>query len=255
MNTLSVYYVSQIMTGALEHNNDCGAASSLMLLGTYNLAKDITVDKFYNSIVPAGDTALSVGSIQTKMASYGLQTDWKVDNNIETLFYYLRNHKPALALIHYAPLVDAGVTEKKGFRGAHFIVVTGIDLENVYINDPYRTDGKINVAVPIAVFESAWKQCSLDGNPTGGCIVPKLPIQDLAVVIPPTNDGYYLLVNGLNVRSGPSNTYPLVRTIWKANEPLIHALTASISNDYIRLTDLSGWVCLRYNGVYYLKKQ
>jgi hypothetical protein len=207
MYFLIIEYVSQLLNGALEHNNDCGSASSLMLLRTYNLAKDVTVDQFYNSIHPSGDTALSVGDMQTKMASYGLKNVWKIGNTVEQLYGYLRNRLPALCLIHYAPLVDAGVTEKTGFRGAHYIVSTGIDLDSVYINDPYRTDSKTNVAVPITVFQNAWSQCSLDGNPQNGCIIPTLPIQDLSVTPPPPSGTAYIVnANLLNVRSTPNSS-------------------------------------------------
>jgi hypothetical protein len=249
MNLLPIEYVSQLGSFANDHSNDCGSASSLMLLRTYNLAKTVTVDQFYNSIYPSGDVALSAGAMQTKMLSYGLPTEWKVNCTMETIFYYLRNRKPILALIHYAPLVDAGVTEKKGFRGAHFIVITGIDFDYVYINDPYRSDGKINVAVPISVFEQAWAQCVLDGNPVGGAVIAKIAIKDLSIIVPPsTNDEYYLTVNGLNLRSGPASTYSLIRTIWKATEPIVHALESTLNKDtsYIQLTDLSGWVYYPY---------
>ena len=165
MNILPVVYVSQLMNGALEHNNDCGSASSLMLLRTFNLANDVSVDQFYNSIIPSGDMALSVGQIQSRMASYGLATDWKVDQVPELVFSYLRSRKPILALIHYGTLVDAGFTEKTGFRGGHFLVITGIDLDNIFIDDPYRDDAKTNIPVPIATFMKAWTDANIDGNP------------------------------------------------------------------------------------------
>jgi hypothetical protein len=206
MNILTVKYVSQLMNGSLEHNNDCGSASSLMLLNTYNLANGVTVDQFYNSIHPSGDTALSAGEMQTKMASYGLKNTWKVGTTIENVYGLLRSKKPPLALIHYAPLVDAGVTEKTTFRGAHFLVITGLDLASVYVNDPYRTDGKTNVAVPVSVFEQAWRECSLDGNPNNGAIIPIQPISDLSVVTPPTPTiAYVVNISLLNVRSTPSS--------------------------------------------------
>jgi hypothetical protein len=242
VNTLPVYYVSQLGSGASEHNNDCGAASSLMELGTYNLAKTINVDQFYNSMYPSGDMALNVSSMQARMGAYGLVTEWKVGLTTELIFYYLRNRRPLLALIHYAPLVDAGVTEKKIFRGAHFVVITGIDFDSVYIDDPYRTDGATNVAVPIAVFEQSWAQCALDGNPVGGAIIPKLPIQDLGVVVPPTNDEYILLVAWLNLRAKATSTSTLVRVIYRTIEPSVHVLANTLTNSYVQMTDLSGWV-------------
>ena len=244
MNILPVSYVPQLGIEADEHNNDCGASSSLMLLRSYSLAKEVTVDQIYNLIKPSGDSALSAGELQVRMASYGLKTEWKVDMTVDMVYTYLRNKRPILALIHYAALVDAKLTERTGFRGAHFIVITGIDLDSVFINDPYRTDNQTNIAIPIAIFEKAWKDCVFDGNPVGGCIIPKLPIQDLSIPVPPVSDLYSLLVNGLNVRSGPASTYPFVRTIWKATEPTVRAV--KISGEYIQLTDLSGWVYFMY---------
>jgi len=69
MNTLSVSYVPQLGIEADEHNNDCGASSSLMLLRSYSLAKEVTVDQIYNLIKPSGDSALSAGELQVRMAS------------------------------------------------------------------------------------------------------------------------------------------------------------------------------------------
>ena len=243
MNTLPVRYVSQITSGALEHFNDCGSASALMLLTTYNLANGVTVDAFYNSIHPSGDAALSAGDMQAKMSALGLVTDWKVDMTMEAVYGALRNRKPLIALIHYGSLVDAGVTEKSGFKEAHFLVVTGIDLESVYVNDPYRTDNLTNIAVPISVFELAWSKCYLEHNPNGGALIPRLPIQDLSIIIP--GDKYELTVNGINVRAEPSSISAFVRTIWKSNEPTIYA-SGKVVNGYIRLADLTGWVYSAY---------
>lgn len=245
MNTLPVSYVSQLGTGAAEHNNDCGSASALMLLRTYNLAKNTTVDQLYNSMTPIEDTALGFGAMQSRMASYGLKTEWKADMLIETTFGFLRTKKPVLALIHYAPLVDAGVTEKVNFRRAHFLVITGIDLDYIFINDAYRTDNKANIAVPIDIFEKAWKESILDGNIASSCVIPTVPIKDLSVVIPPVNDSYALTVKGLNVRGGPSTDYPILRIIWQAQTPVIHC-SGPITNGYIQLTDKSGYVYFAY---------
>lgn len=254
MNILPVVYVSQLTGESGEHNNDCGAASSLMLLRTYNLANTVTVNQFYNSIYPSGDYALSASQMQSKMAGYGLKTTWKVDMTIENCFTSLREKKPILALIHYGALVDAGVTERTSFRGAHFLVVTGIDLESVYLHDPYRTDGEIDIVVSHSVFELAWSQCTLDGNPVGGAVIPILPIQDLSVP-QPVGVKYAIIsnVNGLNVRSQPNQYSSLVKTIWRTVTPYVYCTGTptwtppGMANDlYIQLQDLSGWVYYNY---------
>ena len=247
MNILPVSYVSQLGATSSGHNNDCGAASSLMLLNTYNLAKDVTVDQLYNSISPTGDLALSMGDMELEIAKRGLKTARKTKATPEIVFGILRERKPLLTLIHYAPLVDAKVTEKTGFRGAHFVVITGIDFENIFINDPYRGDGKTNIPIPINVFIRAWDECYLDYlNPVGLCVFPTLPIQDLSTPISVTDVLYSLTVNGINVRSESNSSSLLIRTIWKSVEPTIHVNEQNISNGYIQLADKSGWVYLSY---------
>jgi len=250
MNILPVKPVYQLGSSANQHMNDCGSASSLMLLNTYNLANGVTVDQFYDSIYPSGDVPLSVGDMQTKMASYGLKNTWNIGTTIDMVFGYLRSKRPPLALIHYAPLVDAGVTEKTGFRGAHYVVITGIDLLNVYINDPYRTDGKVNVAVPISVFEQAWRECSLDGNPTNGCIVPNVPIQDLSVIVPPTPTVPYVVnVSVLNVRSSPSSASSanIIGTIKLGTKVNVDAISGTWAH-FVAMTGFpsGGWSYLPY---------
>lgn len=189
-NYLPVTYVSQLGGAANEHNNDCGAASSLMLLKSYSLCKDMTVDTFYNLVKPSGDTALRVGELQIQMAGSGLKNTWKVGMTLTEVFANLHDKIPMIALIHYAPLVDAGLTERTGFRGAHFVVITGIDLDNIFINDPYRTDNKAHLSIPIDIFEKAWDQCILDDNPVRGAIIPIYPIQDLSTSVPVENGEY-----------------------------------------------------------------
>jgi hypothetical protein len=245
MNTLPVSYVSQLGLDADYHSNDCGAASSLMLLRTYGLSKTETVNHFFDEAEPTGDVGLYVGVMQFEMAERGLKNEWKGNLVRGDVFTYLSNKKPLLALIHYAPLVNAKVTQFTSFGLAHFITITGADLDSYFINDPYRNDGKTNVAVPITVFEQAWAQANIDMNPVGGAIIPLLPIQDLST-LPPATDEYKLLVNGLYVRSLPSGTSTLLRTIWKTITPTIHVLAETLNNGYVRLSDGSGWVWMAY---------
>jgi hypothetical protein len=216
----------------------------LRMLRTYSLADAVTVDFFYNSINPNGDGGLGMDGMQTSMATYGLKTDRVWSMTIEKLFGALRSKRPVLTLIHYAPLVAAKVTQQTGFQRDHFIVVTGIDLDCVYVNDPYRTDGVTNVAVPFSVMEQAWNDCTLDGNPVGCSIVPRVPIQDLR------DHGkvevkYALNANGLNIRSAPAESATKVGVIYKVVQPVI-LCTDQISNGYIQLADGTGWVYYAY---------
>jgi len=248
MNILPVVDRSQIGPGADEHHNDCGPASDAMLLRTYNLAMQVTVDELYNQLVPAGDVPISASALMRQMTSYGLKTTWYIETKTDQVYGYLRARRPVLALVHYGTLVDAGFTQFTSFRAGHFLVITGIDLDNYFVSDPYRSDGKYDVAIPIAVFEKAWKDCTIDGNPVGGCIVPILPIQDLAIPPVPVSDVYAIIpsVQAINVRAEPYQLADHVRTIFKSDEPTVRVQAETLTNGYVRLSDLTGWVWFAY---------
>jgi hypothetical protein len=253
MNTLPIPYVSQILPGALAHNNDCGAASTLMVLKAYNVALDKTVDKIYDLIQPAGDVPLSATGMMNLLASFKVTNEWRSDMPLKDLFDVLSRKMPVILLIHYAALVKAGLTEKTSFLGAHFAVATGIDIAYVYIHDPYRTFGGENVPIPQDIFMQTWGQSYADGNPNFSAIVMKLAIKDLSVPAPaPTGTKYMfwysggVLVNGVNVSKGPGPTviYGLAGTIWKATNPYIFIIQTV--GDWGLLADKSGWVFLPY---------
>jgi uncharacterized protein YvpB len=251
MNILTVPYVSQILPGALQHNNDCGAASTLMVLNAYNTAKDLTVDKFYDKMYPSGDLSLSASQLMAMLTTYKVKNKWMADMLIHDLFDILVEKRTAIPLIHYAPLVKAKLTEKTNFLGAHFVVLVGMDINNICINDPYSTGSGAGLEIPIEIFKQAWAQCSLDGNPNNCALATTIPIQDLSVPIPPPVGVMYgfnvyngTLINGINVRSGPASYNTLVKTIWRAETPIVYI--TQISGEWGRLADESGWVYMPY---------
>jgi uncharacterized protein YvpB len=249
-NTLQVPFVSQVTPGAQEHNNDCGAASVLMVLRSYHLGITETVDQIYNEIQPSGDSSLSIGGLQRTLANRLVTNEYKTNVQLQDLYAQLVANKPAIALIHYGALVDAGLTEFKGFRGAHFIVVIGMDVKYVYIHDPYSvTKGNI-LEVPIAVFKQALAQCNLDANPINTCIFMIPPIGDLTP-IQPTGVKYNWgkdpatgnIVQAVNVRTGPAITYPVAKVLYRSATPIT---ITQIQGDYAQLLDKSGWVYIAY---------
>jgi hypothetical protein len=247
MNILTVPEISQIETGALQHNNDCGAAAGLMEARAYNLALDLDVDQFYDRIWPAGDVGLSAGGIQILLATLGLKNDWKVAQVLHDVYDCMIASKPVITLIHYAPIVQAGFSQRKDFLGAHFVVVVGVDNKSVAINDPYRDDNQPGIEVPHEVFLSAWYTAHLDGNLDGAMLIPQLPIQDLSFPIPaPTGTRYALLVNGLNIRTGPAQSYPLQvspSVVWRSVQPVVTILKTV--GKYGQLA-AGGWVAMEF---------
>jgi hypothetical protein len=207
--TLPVPHYSQILAGALAHKNDCGPTSGKMDAGAFSLALEMTVDQVYDAMQPSGDVPIFIGQIQTWLAAQGIQNDLMNLTTIEAVFDLLYQRRPPIALIHYGTLVNAHLTQRSDFLGAHYVVITGMDIESIYIHDPYRTDESgTHQPIPIATFMQAWREASLDQNPQFAAIVPRLPIQDLSKPVPTYRD-WVVLQNGIYVRTKASESSPL----------------------------------------------
>jgi hypothetical protein len=208
---LPIPYVSQIGLGADQHNNDCGAASGTMLLRGYNLAPNMTPDQFYNETGNAGDTYLGVGHIQKVLENHGLKTEWLIGLSISSLFDFLNNQKPVMLLFKYGTLVDANLTEKKGFRGPHFALAVGIDSQYIYINDPYYTGkGGEAKAYPLNVFQQAWDAVGENNdNPRRGGLVPRIVLGNIKekMVEPVLFRVRVTHPQWLNIRNGPGMNF------------------------------------------------
>jgi hypothetical protein len=202
---LKVPPVQQIGPDANEHNSDC-AIIALSLLWAYKLAQGMTPNAFYNFINPVGDGGLDEGAVEAEVERLGLPVTWKVGLSMGDVFNYLSANRPMMALIHYGPLVTAKLTQFSDFTGGHFVAVVGIDTYNVYIIDPYHSDGLGQIAVPLDVWHEAWGLAHLDGgNPDFGAMICDLPIQDLSKPAPQYPQ-YMVSVTGgstANVRNGP----------------------------------------------------
>ncbi len=233
---LPVPYASQLAADASAHQNDCGAASAVMLLGAYlNLA--ITPDEFYSKFNITGDPFLSVAQITNAMGSLGLLTDFKANLSLQDLFTYLAANKPLIVLLRYKVLEEAGLTEKT-FQGPHFAVAVGVDLKYIYLHDPLYTDPANGAAhaYPLDIFWQAWTQVGSDPsfpNPTRSAIVPVGGIgvslvRQVRVTIP-----------ALNVRSGPG---------------LSNAVVGSLTKDQVVqvTSELNGWGQIGDNRWIYL---
>jgi uncharacterized protein YvpB len=246
---LAIPYVSQRTPGATQHHNDCGAACMSMMLKAFNLAKDLTVDELYDAVNPTNaDVSLTGPAIVSKMKVIGLPASWRSFSNPASLFAVLQNGKPVIALIHYETLITRGYSQYKNFTKGHFVIISGMDIANVFIQDPNRDDGVTVVAVPITVFWEAWGQCKLDNNLCFSGIVPDLPITDLAqnTTLPGGPGKYVLTVNGAYVHAEPNEYSPKVSPtiVWRGKEPNLTVVTIlKVINNYgYRLG--GGWVCM-----------
>lgn len=204
---LSVPYISQIGPTADAHNNDCGAASALMLLKAYQNI-DMTVDQFYTTFNISKDVYLSVAQLRTALSSRGIKTDYEANLKIQDVFANLALGIPLIALFKYKVLADAGLTFSK-FQGPHFAVVVGLDIKNIYIHDPlYKEPNAGNAkAYPLDLFWKAWTEVGQDS---------KNPNPTRAAIFPTAGIGFQVLRKvkvyntNLNIRSGPGASYKIV---------------------------------------------
>jgi hypothetical protein len=201
VSLVPVPYKSQLGEGADAHRNDCGAASAVMLIKGY-LNVDMTPDDFYAKYAITGDPYLSITQLRTGMGGLGLLTDMRAGLTIQDLFNVFAQNKPAIVLLRYKVLQEAGLTEKT-FQGPHFAVAVGMDTKYIYIHDPLYTDPAVGEAhpYPLDIFWKAWKEVALD---------PNVPNPERAAIIPIAGIGSQLTrkvkvnTNQLNIRSAPS---------------------------------------------------
>lgn len=207
---LPVPYVSQLGAGASAHQNDCGAASSVMLLRAYQNIQ-MTPDDFYVKFGIPGDPYLSVTQMRNAMSSLGLLADFKAGLTLADLFTFLAASKPVIVLIRYKVLEEAGLTEKK-FEGPHFAVVVGIDTRNIYLHDPLFTNPADGDArpYPLDIFYRAWTEVGSD---------PSFPNPSRSAIIPTAGIGFKVTrrvrvkIASLNVRNGPGLNNAIVSTL------------------------------------------
>lgn len=211
---LPVPYVSQLGPGADARKNDCGAASSIMLLKAYIPNFQMTPDEFYTRFaIPGADPYLSVTQLRNAMGSLGLLTDFRANLTMHDLFGFLAAGKPVIVLLRYKAFEDAGLTEKK-FEGPHFAVVVGLDIRHIYLHDPLYTNPAQGEAhpYPLELFWRAWKEAATD---------PKVRNPERSAIIPTAGIGFKLSrkvkvnVPALNVRASNGLSAPILRVLKK----------------------------------------
>lgn len=207
---LPVPYMSQLGAEAQAHSNDCGAASAVMLMRAYQKSS-ITIDEFYTHFGIPGDPFLSVNQIRNALNAMGILTDFRAGLSISDLFNLMASGKPAIVLVRYKVLFEAGLTEKP-FQGPHFAVVVGIDPRYIYIHDPLYTDPRVGEAhaYPLDTFWQAWKEVAND---------PSFPNPERSAIIPTTGIGFQVSrkvkvnIASLNVRTGPGLNMPVTGNV------------------------------------------
>jgi hypothetical protein len=183
-----------------------------MLLRAYQKCT-LTPDEFYTQFNISGDPFLSVTQLQSAMNRMGLLSEFHAGLTIPDLFNLMASGKPAIVLIRYKVLYEAGLTEKS-FQGPHFAVVVGLDPKYIYVHDPLYTDPMRGEAHPYPIdnFWQAWKEVAAD---------PSFPNPERSAIIPTSGIGFQvsrkvkITITSLNVRSGPGFNMGIVGLVRK----------------------------------------
>jgi len=247
----NVPYVGQVGTGANEHYNDCGPTSAAMVIKFYG-ANFTTIDVLFNEVQPSGDSYTSFGDICKLWDARGIDADYAQEVSLGELYEYLVKGAPVVALIRYGALESI---RPNTFKGSHFVVVIGMDLQNVYIHDPLNTPttGEC-VPVPINLWNSCWSTLG-DLNPQRSILIPsrgETPPEVLRVVYPKD-------YNGCNIRSVAGGTgastklfaVPYDSTFTKTTSRMqvyeIKILDRTYDKNWGRIhATQNWWVCLDY---------
>ena len=179
---LAVPFRSQSGPDAQFATTDCGAACVAMLLEGFGSV--VKIDDIFKSTNRPHNVFLSRSDLINAAGDFNLSLTKFNNGSQNFLKQSIDANRPFIALVNYKAWSDpgSGVSVQVKFKSAHFVVVTGYDGDDVFINDPLFTpdrekDGK-NKRMTYAQFASAWGTAhTFPGNPdfAGLITVDKLP--------------------------------------------------------------------------------
>jgi hypothetical protein len=155
---LNVPYVSQLGGDADLRSNDCGIACALMVW-RYQLQEAglrfprlVTVDALIPSTPLVGaDNPLAVLSLVGVMDGLGVNATRKDALTLAAIRQHIRNGNPVVALVAYS-----AITGNQTQRYGHYLVVTGMSDQAVYMHDPYEKGAGFRMTH--AAFEAALRE-------------------------------------------------------------------------------------------------
>jgi hypothetical protein len=194
----NVPYYGQVGEGANEHGSDCGPTCAAMIIA-WNGITPPSIDVLFNE-VSSGNGYTSYGDIGAILSHHGIKAEYDAGISTQELFTILSGGVPVITLIRYGALETI---RPNTFKGSHFVVIIGMDLDTIYINDPLNTPtiGKC-IAVPMKMFETAWSTVG-DNNPQRSLMIPAkgtgipVPTPTIIKIVTPRD------WNGCNVRKIP----------------------------------------------------
>lgn len=262
MTILDIPYVSQLEDGARKYNNDCGAASGVMLVQAYKGDQTLTVDEYYKKTGQNTDQYLSASQVRSVLNQYDIPTTWRINVTEDDVRLLIGQKRPMIVLFNYKKIRENGISTEIPFSGFHFAVLVGIDDFFVYLNDPLWTNerGK-NLQIPLDVWMQAWTEFPLNSNgvpanPARGALIPDFALNDVGI----EEGEIYLLEakrmrvifpGGMNVRSGPGTKYSTVDARNHGDVVMILDTRVSGGNTWGCLGP-NRWIAIEYNSNTYL---
>ncbi|MGD8804618.1 MAG: GH25 family lysozyme [Chloroflexota bacterium] len=169
---LDVPYVSQWDANAATHTADCGPTCLSMIINADPApAQKVTVDQLYEKYLKDKEKQeyTSWREMVDICRQEGLDPTYKRyerANALAGLKEQLENGRPVVALVNYAPWSAAtGI----GFKGYHFVLVTGTDNDGVYVHDPLFSPPRREMGRYFrwtnAMFLAGWGDSIAGNNP------------------------------------------------------------------------------------------
>ena len=165
---LNVPYRSQEDPDARRFRNDCGPAVVAMLIDWQRQQhgqpiQPVSIDDLSaETSLAQSDVGLDTTDVIALAAKHGVTLSLTGSLSIALITAEIDVGRPPFALISYVPLLGR---ENQGDKFGHFVLITGYDLNNIYLNDPdWWTQGSTNRdqghnwQVPIAQFTLAMSQ-------------------------------------------------------------------------------------------------
>lgn len=159
---LDVPYIRQEGIGATQFRNDCGCACVAMLLAYYT-GNTPTVNELASETTLAQvDNGLYTKQLKTLAFNHGLNLDSFTGNmTIQFIKRWIDKKEPVLVLINYSYIL--GRLNQRD-TSQHFVIVTGYDDNNIYVNDPDwyepNINGGHNMQIPMIQFENSLRHAS-----------------------------------------------------------------------------------------------
>lgn len=160
---LEIPYRSQRDSDALYAPSDCGAACVAMILEATGM--DVSIDDVFKATGRPQQKFLSRGDLIRAAGSFHLGLSRFQDGDQDVLKEQVDADKAVIALVNYAAWSKdgSGVDTQSTFAKTHFVVVSGYDGDDIFINDPLwwgsrRMEGK-DKRMTYAQFAAAWGSC------------------------------------------------------------------------------------------------